>query len=45
MQKKSKVSGLDMLIEQARLQFEFWTGQKPSAELMRRAAMKKLYKV
>lgn len=39
------VSGLDMLIEQARLQFEFWTGQKPSAELMRQAAMKKLYKV
>jgi 3-dehydroquinate dehydratase/shikimate dehydrogenase len=38
------ISGLDMLIEQARLQFEFWTGQKPSAELMRQAAMKKLYR-
>jgi 3-dehydroquinate dehydratase / shikimate dehydrogenase len=36
------ISGLDMLIEQARLQFELWTGQTPSAELMRRAAMKKL---
>jgi 3-dehydroquinate dehydratase / shikimate dehydrogenase len=37
------ISGLDMLIAQARLQFELWTGQKPAAELMREAAMKKLF--
>jgi len=34
-----------MLIEQARLQFEFWTGQKPPAEMMRQSAMKKLYNI
>lgn len=39
------ISGLEMLIEQARLQFELWTGRKPSAELLRQAAMKKLYSV
>ncbi len=37
------ISGLDMLIAQARLQFELWTGQKPIAEMMRDAAMKKLF--
>jgi 3-dehydroquinate dehydratase/shikimate dehydrogenase len=37
------ISGLDMLIAQAGLQFEFWTGQKPDAELMRQAAMRKLF--
>jgi 3-dehydroquinate dehydratase / shikimate dehydrogenase len=37
------ISGLDMLIEQARMQFELWTGQRPPVELMRHAAMKKLY--
>jgi 3-dehydroquinate dehydratase/shikimate dehydrogenase len=39
------ISGLDMLIEQARLQFEFWTGQKPPAEMMHQPAMKKLYNI
>jgi 3-dehydroquinate dehydratase / shikimate dehydrogenase len=37
------ISGLDMLIAQARLQFELWTGQKPATESMRDAAMKKLF--
>jgi 3-dehydroquinate dehydratase / shikimate dehydrogenase len=37
------ISGLDMLIAQARLQFELWTGQIPEAALMREAAIKKLF--
>ncbi|MBI3652624.1 MAG: shikimate dehydrogenase [Acidobacteria bacterium] len=36
------ISGLEMLLAQAALQFELWTGQKPSVELMRHAALKKL---
>ncbi len=36
------ISGLEMLIEQAALQFELWTGQKPPVDLMRTAALEKL---
>jgi 3-dehydroquinate dehydratase/shikimate dehydrogenase len=36
------IGGLDMLVAQAALQFELWTGRKPSPGLMRAAAMAKL---
>lgn len=36
------ISGLDMLVAQAALQFELWTGQPPSIEVMRRAATAKI---
>jgi 3-dehydroquinate dehydratase/shikimate dehydrogenase len=36
------VSGLDMLLAQAALQFELWTGRKPPIGEMRRAALKKI---
>ena len=36
------ISGLEMLIAQAALQFEFWTGTKPPIEAMRDAALAKL---
>ena len=36
------ISGLEMLIAQAALQFELWTGQKPPIEEMRHAALSKL---
>jgi 3-dehydroquinate dehydratase/shikimate dehydrogenase len=34
--------GLDMLVEQAARQFEWWTGRKPSTEVMRKAAERRL---
>jgi 3-dehydroquinate dehydratase / shikimate dehydrogenase len=34
--------GLEMLVGQARKQFEWWTGVRPSASVMRDAAIKKL---
>jgi 3-dehydroquinate dehydratase/shikimate dehydrogenase len=33
------ISGIEMLIAQAALQFELWTGMKPPLELMREAAL------
>lgn len=36
------ISGLEMLIAQAALQFELWTGKKPPIEEMRHAALSKL---
>jgi 3-dehydroquinate dehydratase / shikimate dehydrogenase len=36
------IGGLDMLVGQAREQFEWWTGVRPSAAVMREAAVKKL---
>jgi len=36
------IGGLDMLVEQARLQFEWWTGIRPSADVMRSAALARL---
>jgi len=36
------ISGLEMLIAQAALQFELWTGKKPSIEEMRNAALAKI---
>jgi 3-dehydroquinate dehydratase/shikimate dehydrogenase len=36
------ISGLEMLIAQAALQFELWTGTKPPIDAMRRAAVAKL---
>jgi 3-dehydroquinate dehydratase / shikimate dehydrogenase len=36
------VGGLEMLVEQARLQIEQWTGQKPDAAVLREAAQWKL---
>lgn len=36
------ISGLDMLVAQAALQFELWTGQKPPIESMRKAALSKI---
>jgi 3-dehydroquinate dehydratase/shikimate dehydrogenase len=36
------VSGLDMLVEQAALQFEIWTGQQAPIETMRSAALSKI---
>jgi shikimate dehydrogenase len=36
------IGGLDMLVEQAREQYYWWTGTRPSAGVMRQAAMKQL---
>lgn len=36
------VSGLEMLVAQAALQFELWTGSEPPIDVMREAALKKL---
>lgn len=36
------VSGMDMLVEQAGLQFKLWTGQSPPIDLMRKAAVEKI---
>lgn len=36
------VSGLDMLVAQAALQFELWTGRKPPIDEMRNAALSKI---
>jgi shikimate 5-dehydrogenase len=36
------VSGLEMLIAQAALQFELWTGGKPPIDEMRKAALSKI---
>lgn len=36
------ISGLDMLVAQAALQFELWTGQPPPIDAMRSAALAKL---
>jgi 3-dehydroquinate dehydratase/shikimate dehydrogenase len=36
------IGGLEMLVAQARRQFEWWTGRQPDAEVMRRAALKRL---
>ena len=36
------IGGLEMLIAQAALQFELWTGRKPPIDLMRAAAVSKI---
>jgi 3-dehydroquinate dehydratase/shikimate dehydrogenase len=36
------IGGLDMLVAQAREQFQWWTGTKPQAGVMREAALKRL---
>ena len=36
------IGGLEMLVAQACRQFEWWTGVRPSAEVMRQAAINKL---
>ena len=36
------ISGIEMLIAQAALQFELWTGRKPTIEKMREAALSKV---
>jgi 3-dehydroquinate dehydratase/shikimate dehydrogenase len=36
------IGGLDMLVAQAREQFQRWTGSKPLADVMRAAALKRL---
>ena len=36
------IGGLDMLVAQAREQFQWWTGAKPQAGVMREAALKRL---
>jgi 3-dehydroquinate dehydratase / shikimate dehydrogenase len=36
------LGGLDMLVAQARAQFQWWTGSKPHAGVMREAALKRL---
>jgi shikimate 5-dehydrogenase len=36
------IGGLDMLVGQARQQFEWWTGVRPSSDVMREAALKGL---
>ena len=36
------ISGLEMLVAQAALQFELWTGRKPPIDLMRAAAVSKI---
>jgi 3-dehydroquinate dehydratase/shikimate dehydrogenase len=36
------IGGLDMLVAQAQDQFEWWTGTRPDAEVMRTAAIKRL---
>jgi len=36
------IGGLDMLVAQAQAQFEWWTGRRPSARIMRDAALARL---
>jgi shikimate dehydrogenase len=36
------LSGIEMLVGQAALQFELWTGRKPPVELLRAAALEKV---
>ena len=36
------IGGLDMLVAQAREQFQWWTGTKPPAGVMREAALERL---
>jgi shikimate 5-dehydrogenase len=36
------IGGLDMLVAQAREQFQWWVGIKPQAGVMREAALKRL---
>jgi shikimate 5-dehydrogenase len=36
------IGGLEMLVAQAREQFQWWTGTKPQAGVMREAALKRL---
>jgi shikimate 5-dehydrogenase len=36
------IGGLEMLVAQAALQFELWTGQKPPLDAMREAAIAKI---
>ena len=36
------IGGLDMLVAQAMEQFQWWTGARPSAAVMRAAALKRL---
>jgi shikimate 5-dehydrogenase len=36
------IGGLEMLVAQAREQFQWWTGSKPRAGVMREAALKRL---
>jgi shikimate 5-dehydrogenase len=36
------IGGLEMLVGQAREQFQWWTGTKPVAGVMREAALKRL---
>ena len=36
------ISGIEMLVAQAALQFELWTQKRPSIELLRDAALEKL---
>jgi 3-dehydroquinate dehydratase/shikimate dehydrogenase len=36
------ISGIEMLVTQAALQFELWTGLRPSLDLLREAALEKL---
>jgi 3-dehydroquinate dehydratase/shikimate dehydrogenase len=36
------IGGLDMLVAQAQAQFEWWTGQRPAARVMRDAALARL---
>jgi shikimate 5-dehydrogenase len=36
------IGGLDMLIAQAAVQFKLWTGEEPSIEVMRQAALSAL---
>jgi len=38
------IGGLGMLVAQAEDQFEWWTGRRPAAGLMRQAAMARLEK-
>ncbi len=36
------LGGLEMLVAQAQAQFEWWTGERPDAEVMRAAALERL---
>jgi shikimate 5-dehydrogenase len=36
------IGGLEMLVAQGREQFQWWTGSKPRAGVMREAALKRL---
>ncbi len=36
------LGGLEMLVAQAQAQFEWWTGQRPDADVMRAAALERL---